>query len=157
MPKINVSPEILEKLKELNMDLDQWAREQLRIKKEEGLRCKFGVVLPEGSILLGSFKDDVYKARVTDGALKLEGEGLSAAVLRKSFPNITAAASAITENPVKTTSGWEFWTHVRYPGWKELTFLLGERDDFEELMTKARRAVKHPGELEQLMSKIREE
>lgn len=156
MPKINVSPEILEKLEKLNMNLDDWAREQLQI-KNEGLRCSFGVFLPEGSILLGSFKDDVYKARVTDGALKLEGEGLSAATRRKSFPDITSAASAITENPKNTTSGWEFWTHVRYPGFKELTFLLGEREDIEELMKSARRSVKHPGELEQLMSKMGKE
>lgn len=158
MPKIPLSPEVLAELKRRGWKgtIEEWAAEQLGVKKE-GLHCSFGVFLEEGSILLGAFKDDVYKGIIKDGAIRIDGEGISSVNRRKSFETMTNAASAITGNEEKnTTSGWEFWTHVRAPRSKNLTFLLSLRDDFDELV-RLGKASRSPDALESLMGKIRKE
>jgi hypothetical protein len=62
-----------------------------------------GVRLPAGTELRATYKGQTYLARVTDGALLLNG---------KRFESPSAAAVSITKHPV---NGWTFW-ESRVPG-----------------------------------------
>jgi Restriction Enzyme Adenine Methylase Associated len=69
-----------------------------------------GVRLPSGTELRATYKGQTYLARVASGALVLDG---------KRFNSPSAAAMAITRNPV---NGWTFW-ECRLPGqgrWRSL-------------------------------------
>jgi hypothetical protein len=56
-----------------------------------------GVFFPHGTEFRGSYKGQMYYARVDDGSLVLNG---------KRFSSPSAAATEITRNPV---NGWKFW------------------------------------------------
>lgn len=69
-----------------------------------------GVRLPAGTELRATYKGQTYLARITSGALVFDG---------KRFNSPSAAAMAITRNPV---NGWTFW-ECRLPGqgrWRSL-------------------------------------
>ena len=69
-----------------------------------------GVRLPVGTELRATYKGQTYLARITSGALVFDG---------KRFNSPSAAAMAITRNPV---NGWTFW-ECRLPGqgrWRSL-------------------------------------
>jgi hypothetical protein len=69
-----------------------------------------GIRLPAGTELRATYKGQTYLARVISGALVFDG---------KRFNSPSAAAMAITHNPV---NGWTFW-ECRLPGqgsWKTL-------------------------------------
>ena len=72
-----------------------------------------GVRFPAGTEFRSSYKGKTYLARVENGALVLNGERFDAP---------SAAAMAITKNPV---NGWTFW-EARVPGqtsWRMLKAL----------------------------------
>jgi len=62
-----------------------------------------GTRFPTGTEFRSSYKGRTYTGRVNDGALLVDG---------KSFDSPSAAAVAITSNPV---NGWRFW-ECRLPG-----------------------------------------
>ena len=69
-----------------------------------------GVRLPAGTELRATYKGQTYLARIASGALVFDG---------KRFNSPSAAAMAITSNPV---NGWTFW-ECRLPGqgkWRSL-------------------------------------
>ena len=69
-----------------------------------------GVRLPAGTELRATYKGQTYLARIVSGALVFDG---------KRFNSPSAAAMAITRNPV---NGWTFW-ECRLPGqgrWRSL-------------------------------------
>ena len=62
-----------------------------------------GVRLPAGTELRSNYKGNTYLARVSSGALVLQG---------RRFDSASAAAMSITGNPV---NGWTFW-ECKLPG-----------------------------------------
>jgi Restriction Enzyme Adenine Methylase Associated len=76
-----------------------------------------GVRLPSGTELRATYKGQTYLARVASGALVFDG---------KRFNSPSAAAMAITRNPI---NGWTLW-ECRLPGqgrWMSLKELRRSR------------------------------
>lgn len=77
-----------------------------------------GVRFPQGTQARANYKGQLHLAEVKDGALVMHG---------KRYESPSAAAMAITRNPV---NGWTFW-EVKLPGqgdWKSMKELRDARD-----------------------------
>ena len=57
-----------------------------------------------GTILIGKFHGNLYKAKIVKSSSSPIGREIK--YNNKLFPSMTAAAKAITKNPV---NGWRFW------------------------------------------------
>lgn len=78
------------------------------------------VRLPSGTELRATYKGQTYLARVSSGALVLNG---------KRFDSPSAAAMSITQHPV---NGWTFW-QCRMPGHGRWTALKDLRNTVERI------------------------
>ena len=97
MSKYQLSPVVLKKLKEMDLDAEEVIRKALSI-KAEGFDAGFEVHLPEGTRFMVWYKDRPFGGVIKAGKMVMEGN---------SYDGIRAAAEAVTGRP--TTNGWNFW------------------------------------------------
>lgn len=116
LSRFNLSLQVQKKLRELNLNADDVIRKALDV-RSDGLEAE-GVFFPEGTALVGWFKDRMYTAIIKDGAVTLvDGE---------SFTALSAAAAKITGH--RTTNGWKFWNLVKIAGKNEFVPLTEFRE-----------------------------
>lgn len=114
--KLELTPERVELFKERGITTEMLG---IPLPNFTDMCISKGVTLKEGTILLGPYHGDIFKARIKNGRVTVDGEGIRPADRNKVFLDLPTATNFITKpfrsNEENTTSVWAFWLWVWHP------------------------------------------